>query len=67
MAVESGLRELVDTPGTPPEIRVPALSLLAELLSAQGLLRAGLHLDFEAWNGACSGRAMRRSSNASTR
>ncbi len=55
VAVDSGLRELVDTPGTPPEIRVPALSLLAELLSAQGLLRAGLHLDFEAWNGACSG------------
>lgn len=54
-AVDSGLRELVDTTGLPPEIRFPALSLLAELLSAQGLLRAGLLLDFEAWNGACIG------------
>ena len=38
MAVDSGLRELVDTAGPPPEIRVPALSLLAELLTAQGPL-----------------------------
>lgn len=55
MAVGTGLRELVETTGIPPEIRVPAVSLLAELLTAQGRLRTGLRLDGEAWNGARSG------------
>ena len=55
MAAETGLREVADTPGTPPEIRVPALSLLAELLTAQGRLHTGMRLDVEAWNGAWSG------------
>lgn len=54
-AVETGLRQLVDSAGTPPDIRVPAASLLAELLTAQGQLRTGLRLDREAWNGAGSG------------
>ncbi|CAH0260565.1 MULTISPECIES: helix-turn-helix transcriptional regulator [unclassified Arthrobacter] len=54
-AVGTGLRDLVETTGTPPEIRVPAISLLAELLTAQGQLRTGLRLDGEAWNGARSG------------
>jgi ATP/maltotriose-dependent transcriptional regulator MalT len=49
------LRQLVDTAGTPPEIRVPAVSLLAELLTAQGQLRTGLRRDREAWTGAGSG------------
>mgnify|MGYP000238493284 CR=1 FL=1 len=53
--VGTGLRELVDGARTPPEIRVPAVSLLAELLTAQGPLRAGLRLDGEAWDGARSG------------
>jgi DNA-binding CsgD family transcriptional regulator len=53
--VGTGLRQLVDTAGTPPEIRVPAVSLLAELLTAQGQLRTGLRLDREAWTGAGSG------------
>ena len=52
MAAGTGLRELIDTAGTHPEIRVPAVSLLAELLTAQGALRTGLRLDGEAWNGA---------------
>ena len=54
MAVGTGLRELIDTAGTHPEIRIPAVSLLAELLTAQGRLRTGLRLDGEAWSGARS-------------
>ncbi|WP_427133188.1 LuxR C-terminal-related transcriptional regulator [Pseudarthrobacter sp. S9] len=53
-AVEAGLQELVDAAGTNPEIRIPAVSLLAELLTAQGRLLTGLRLDREAWNGARS-------------
>ena len=52
MEVGSGLRELIDKADTPPEIRVPAVSVVAELLTAQGRLRTGLRLDGEAWNGA---------------
>ncbi|MGO4227833.1 LuxR C-terminal-related transcriptional regulator [Arthrobacter sp. YAF34] len=48
----SGLRELIDRAGIPAEIRVPAVSAVAELLTAQGRLRTGLQLDNEAWNGA---------------
>ena len=55
MAAETGLRKVAETPGTPPEIRVPALSLLAELLTAQGRLQMGMRLDAEAWNGAWNG------------
>jgi DNA-binding CsgD family transcriptional regulator len=50
----TGLRELLESAGTNPEIRVPAVSRLAELLTAQGRLRTGLRLDGEAWNGARS-------------
>lgn len=50
--VGTGLRELVDRADAPPEIRIPAVSLVAELLTAQGRLRTGLQLDGEAWNGA---------------
>jgi DNA-binding CsgD family transcriptional regulator len=52
MAVGTVLRELIAAAGAFPEIRVPAVSLLAELLTAQGQLRAGLRLDGEAWGGA---------------
>lgn len=52
MAVGTVLRELIAAAGAYPEIRVPAVSLLAELLTAQGQLRAGLRLDGEAWGGA---------------
>jgi len=54
MEAGSGLRDLIDKADTPPEIRVPAVSVVAELLTAQGRLRSGLRLDGEAWNGARS-------------
>ena len=54
MEVGSGLGELINKADTPPEIRVPAVSVVAELLTAQGRLRTGLRLDGEAWNGARS-------------
>lgn len=50
--IEAALRELVDTAGTNPEIRIPAVSLLSELLTAQGRLVTGMRLDGEAWRGA---------------
>lgn len=53
--VEAGLHDLVDAAATVPEIRLPALSRLAELHAAQGRLHAGLGLDREAWAGARSG------------
>ncbi|MFF2030189.1 LuxR C-terminal-related transcriptional regulator [Arthrobacter sp. NPDC058192] len=54
MAAGTGLHELVATSGANSEIRVPALSLLAEVLTAQGRLHTGLRLDGEAWRGARS-------------
>jgi DNA-binding CsgD family transcriptional regulator len=54
LPVGSGLCELIDRAGIPAEIRVPAVSVVAELLTAQGQLRTGLLLDDEAWNGARS-------------
>ncbi|AXJ10399.1 LuxR C-terminal-related transcriptional regulator [Arthrobacter sp. PM3] len=48
------LSDLIRAAGTDPEIRVPAVSVLAEVLTAQGRLRAGLRLDGEAWSGASS-------------
>ena len=52
---ETRLRELVDTAAARPEIRVPAASVLAELLTAQGRMPMGLLLDSEAWICACCG------------
>lgn len=49
-----GPSDLIGSAGTTPDIRVPALSFLAEVLTAQGRLRAGLRLDGEAWRGARS-------------
>ena len=53
--VESRLQDLIDATATIPEVRLPAVSLLGELRSAQGRLSAGLRLDREAWAGAVSG------------
>lgn len=51
-AVAAGLRELAEASRSVPEICLPALSQLAELLTAQGRLVSGLELDDEAWLGA---------------
>jgi DNA-binding CsgD family transcriptional regulator len=51
---EARVRELADAAEAIPEIRVPALSLLAELWTAQGRLLPGLRMDREAWHGAYS-------------
>jgi DNA-binding CsgD family transcriptional regulator len=51
-ALEARVRELADAAAGIPEIRVPALSLLAELWTAQGRLVPGLRLAREAWQGA---------------
>jgi DNA-binding CsgD family transcriptional regulator len=48
------LQELIRVAKANPEIRVPAVSRLAELLTAQGRLTAGLRLDREAWRRARS-------------
>ena len=53
-AFEARVRELADAAAAIPEIRIPALSLLAELWTAQGRLLPGLRLDREAWQGAQS-------------
>jgi DNA-binding CsgD family transcriptional regulator len=53
-AFEARVRELADAAAALPEIRIPALSLLAELWTAQGRLVPGLRLDREAWQGAQS-------------
>ena len=52
--VESELTDLIAAAATLPEIRLPAVSLLAELRAAQGRLLAGLRLDREAWEGVGS-------------
>lgn len=52
--VEAELRNLIDAAAALPEIRLPAVSLLAELRAAQGGLLAGQRLDREAWAGARS-------------
>ncbi|MDQ0851127.1 DNA-binding CsgD family transcriptional regulator [Arthrobacter sp. B3I9] len=52
---EARLQDLIDAAGTVPEVRLPAVSALGELRSAQGRLSAGLRLDREAWAGAVSG------------
>jgi DNA-binding CsgD family transcriptional regulator len=52
--VEARLQELIHVAKANPEIRVPAVSRLAELLTAQGRLLTGLRLDREAWRGARS-------------
>ncbi|MET4094478.1 LuxR C-terminal-related transcriptional regulator [Arthrobacter sp. UYCu712] len=49
--LEAGLQELIDAAARNPEIHLPAVSLLGELKTAQGLLLAGLRLDREAWAG----------------
>ncbi|MEO5779332.1 MAG: LuxR C-terminal-related transcriptional regulator [Arthrobacter oryzae] len=51
-AVAAGLRELAEASRSVPEICLPALSQLAELLTAQGRMVSGLQLDEEAWLGA---------------
>ncbi|HET6241672.1 MAG TPA: LuxR C-terminal-related transcriptional regulator [Arthrobacter sp.] len=52
--VGARLRELIRVAKANPEIRVPAVSHLAELLTAQGRLLTGLCLGREAWRGARS-------------
>ena len=51
-AVPAGLRDLAEAARSIPEIRLPVISQLAELLTAQGRLLSGLQLDQEAWLGA---------------
>jgi DNA-binding CsgD family transcriptional regulator len=51
---EARVQELADAAEAIPEIRAPALSLLAELWTAQGRLLTGLQLDREVWHGAHS-------------
>ena len=53
--LEARLQDLIDAAEAVPEVRLPALSALGELRSAQGRLSAGLRLDREAWAGALSG------------
>ncbi len=51
---EGGLSRLVVAAGERPEIKIPAESLLAELLCAKGRMVEGLGLAREAWQGAQS-------------
>jgi DNA-binding CsgD family transcriptional regulator len=53
--VEADLQDLIEAAAALPDIRLPALSLLAELRAAQGRLTAGLRLDREAWTGGRTG------------
>ncbi|MET1064226.1 MAG: LuxR C-terminal-related transcriptional regulator [Arthrobacter sp.] len=46
---EGGLSQLVEAAGERPEIKIPAESLLAELLCAKGRLAEGLGLARDAW------------------
>ena len=56
---EGGLSQLVVAAGERPEIKIPAESLLAELLCAKGRMVEGLGLARDAWQGAQSaGMAM---------
>ena len=56
---EGGLSQLVLAAGERPEIKIPAESLLAELLCAKGRMAEGLGLARDAWQGAQSaGMAM---------
>ncbi len=49
--LDAGLQELIDAADRNPDLRLPAVSLLAELRAAQGLLLTGLRLDRDAWAG----------------
>jgi DNA-binding CsgD family transcriptional regulator len=49
---EGGLSQLVEAAGELPEIRIPAESMLAELLCAKGRMAEGLELARDAWQGA---------------
>ena len=51
---EGGLSQLVVAAGERPEIKIPAESLLAELLCAKGRMVEGLGLARDAWQGAQS-------------
>lgn len=51
---EGGLSQLVAAAGERPEIKIPAESLLAELLCAKGRIVEGLGLARNAWQGAQS-------------
>jgi DNA-binding CsgD family transcriptional regulator len=51
---EGGLSQLVLAAGERPEIKIPAESLLAELLCAKGRMVEGVGLAREAWQGAQS-------------
>ncbi|MDI3212452.1 LuxR C-terminal-related transcriptional regulator [Arthrobacter sp. AL12] len=51
---EGGLSRLIVAAGERPEIKIPAESLLAELLCAKGRVVDGLGLAREAWQGARS-------------
>ena len=56
---EGGLSQLVVAAGERPDIKIPAKSLLAELLCAKGRMVEGLGLARDAWQGAQSaGMAM---------
>lgn len=52
--LEGNLQELIGAAARIPDIRLPAVSLLAELRAAQGRLLTGLQLDREAWAEASS-------------
>ena len=49
--LDAGLQELIDAADRNPDLRLPAVSLLAELRAAQGLLLTGLQVDRDAWAG----------------
>lgn len=49
--LQERLQGLVAAAEGNPEIRIPAVSRLAEVLTAQGRVLAGLGIDREAWNG----------------
>ena len=51
---EGGLSQLVVAAGERPEIKIPAESLLAELLCAKGRMAEGLGLARDAWQEAQS-------------
>ncbi|MGY2743227.1 LuxR C-terminal-related transcriptional regulator [Arthrobacter sp. UYCu723] len=53
--LEAGLQDLIDAAAMNPDIRLPAVSLLAELRGAEGRLLSGLRLDREAWAGIRNG------------